>query len=54
MRMLVGEVMGSANRRRERDGKDERELLGRKRRGGGFALSYRAGNPGWFLGWIWT
>lgn len=48
--MLVGEVMGSANRRRERDGKDGRELLGRRRRGGGFALSYRAGNPGLVFG----
>lgn len=49
MRMPAGEVMGSANQRRERDGKDGRELQGRRRKGGGFALSYRAGS-----GWTWN
>lgn len=55
MRMLVEEVMGSAGQRRERGEKEGRELRGRRRRGGDFALSYRVGNQlvfGLELSWI--
>lgn len=52
--MQVVELMDSVNQRRGRGGRDGRGLQGRRRRGGGFALSYRAGKPGWFLDWNWV